>query len=107
MVATEAKAALLAGKKLRRASLTMAQGDTMWSTTLDADAFVFRGLKLPKGEAMDAVGRFEERMLSLRTLRGAFLSLFDHFLTLRTHPERWEATLADVYHWVEQRAARP
>jgi len=107
MVASEAKAALMAGKKLRRACLTMAQGETMWTSTVDADSFVFRGLKLPKGEAVDPIGKFEERMLSLRHLREAFLSLFDHFLTLRTHEARWEKTLADVYRWVEQRAARP
>jgi hypothetical protein len=107
MVATEAKAALLAGKKLRRAVLTMAQGEAMWTATLDADHFIFRGLKLPKGDAMDPVGRFEERMLTLRTLREVFLSLYDHFLTLRTHPSRWEKTLADVYAWVGKRAARP
>jgi hypothetical protein len=107
MVATEAKAALLAGKKLRRAVLTMAQGETMWTATVDADSFIFGGLKLPKGDATDLIGRFEERMLALRQLREAYLELFDHFLTLRTHPERWEKTLAEVYQWVEQRAARP
>ncbi len=107
MVATEAKAALMAGKKLRRAVLTMAQGETVWTATLDADSFIFRGLKLPKGEAMDPIGKFEERMMALRVLREAFLGLFDHFLKLRTEPERWEQTLAEVYEWVEKRAARP
>jgi hypothetical protein len=107
MVATEAKAALMAGKKLRRAVFTMAQGDTAWTMTLDADTFIFRGLKLPKGEAMDPVGKFEERMMALRVLRESFLNLFDHFLALRTRPDAWEQTLADVYKWVEQRAARP
>jgi hypothetical protein len=46
-------------------------------------------------------------MLALRQLREAYLELFDHFLALRTHPEQWEKTLAEVYQWVEQRAARP
>ncbi|MDP6490257.1 MAG: recombination-associated protein RdgC [Kiritimatiellia bacterium] len=107
MVATEAKAALMAGKKLRRAVLTMAQGDAVWTTTIDADTFIFRGLKLPKGEAMDPIGKFEERMLALRVLREVFLGLFEHFLTLRQEPAQWEKTLADVYQWVEKRSARP
>lgn len=107
MVATEAKAALLAGKKLRQAVLTLAQSDAAWTTTIDADTFVLRGLKLPKGEAMDPVGKFEKRVMALRYFREIFLGLFDHFLKLRTQPAQWAKTLTDVYAWVEQRAARP
>jgi hypothetical protein len=102
----EAKTALLSGKKLRRAKLTLARGDEQWQTTLDAQEFTFRGLKLPEGEAMDPVGRFQERMLRLDTFQEAFFGLFERFLEERGDAKAWSATLKDVHKWLAKRGAR-
>src|SRR5690606_32069598 len=84
MVSAETRAALLSGKKLRRAKITFARGgEEQWTCTLDADAFVFRSLKMPKTEAVDAAGRFQERMEHLETFRQAFLGLYGTFVKLR------------------------
>jgi hypothetical protein len=99
----EAGIALLGGKRVKRARLTLAQGETMWSATVDAD-FGFRGLKLPKGEPMDASGQFQERMLHLETFVEAFLHLYDRFLEQRLAPGTWKKTVASMREWVARRA---
>ncbi len=102
----EAGTALLCGKKLKRAKVVLAQGDDVFSATLDAD-FAFRGLKLPKGEQTEAPGKFEERMLFIETFWSAWLALYDRFLDLRADPKRWPATLAALREWVGQLSSRP
>ena len=106
MVSYEARAALMAGKKLRRANLAAATGEAMWSATFDADTFTFRGLKLPKGEALDPVSRFQDRMLSLRTFREAVLTLYEQFLKERTNRSNWESLCKTIFQWVENRTAK-
>ncbi len=106
LVSTEAKTALLSGKKLRCARLTVARGDEMWTCSLDAETFTFRGLKMPKGDAVDPVGRFQERMLSLETFREAFLGFFDEFIKERSEPALWKATRKDIHAWVAGRTAK-
>ena len=106
IVSSEAKTALLSGKKLKRARLTLARGDMTWAVNVDADEFVMRGLKLPKGEAVDPIGRFQERMLALDSFRDIFLGLYDRFLAERTTPETWQATQSEIHEWVTARKAR-
>ncbi|MCK5805375.1 MAG: recombination-associated protein RdgC [Lentisphaeria bacterium] len=80
-VSAEAKAALTVGKKLKQAKVLLMRGQgEEWSLTLDADNFVFRGLKLPEGEAMDPHSVFDERMTNLYTFRKVFFALFQRFL---------------------------
>ena len=95
----EAGTALYCGKKLKRAKVVIAQGDEVFSATMDAD-FAFRSVKLPKGEQTEAAGKFEERMLFLETFWTAWLSLFDRFLDLRTDPKQWPKTLEAMRQWI-------
>lgn len=106
LLSSEAKAALLAGKKLQRAKLTIAQDQQQWTVEFDAAAFVFRGVKLPKGEIADAVSMFQDRMMMVQTLVQAVLSLYDLFLEERLAPERWAATLREIRVWVTSRNAK-
>ena len=105
--ASEAKTALLSGKKLRKARLTMAMGQETWSTMLDADSFVCSGLKLPKSEqSLGPVDRFQERMLSLERFRQALLGFYDYFLEERRDPARWQAVQKEIHAWVSGRQSR-
>ncbi len=106
MVATEARAALLTGKKLRRARLVMACGEETWQCTLDAASFLFRSMKLPKTEAWDPVGRFEERMLSLARFADGFAAAYDRFIATWSDPGRWQDTREAMQRWVTARPAR-
>lgn len=105
-LSAEAKIALLSGKKLKRAKFLLARGSETWSTTLDADAFAFRGLKLPEGEKLEPISRFQERMTQLKTFLDAFLGLYERFLKERTDPKAWANTRKQIHMWVAERAAR-
>jgi len=102
----EAKTALMSGKKLRRAKVTLARGKESWQCTLDAQDFAFRSLKLPDSEALDPVGRFQERMRHLDTFAGAFFGLYGRFLDERADAKRWATTLKEVHKWLADRGAR-
>ncbi len=99
----EAGTALYCGKKLKRAKLVIAEGDRVWTATVDAD-FGIRGLKVPKGDQLDPAGRFQERVLLIETYWNVFFELYDRFLDIRTTPARWADTLADIQTWVGRRA---
>lgn len=106
MVSAETRAALLSGKKLRRAKLTLARGEEIWNCTLDADEFIFRGLKLPKTEAYDVLGKFTERMEFLETFRVAFGELYKQFVDIRDDQAARETLRNDMREWIRTRPAR-
>ena len=106
LVSSEAKTALVSGKKLKRAKVTLARGEDMWPVTMDAEEFMFRGLKLPKGEAIDPVGRFEERMMMVNLFQETLLTFLDRFLDERVDADAWDKTQAEIHRWVTERKAR-
>lgn len=105
-VSVEAKAALLAGKKLARAKIAIARGDDVWSATLLAGDFIFRGLKLPQTEQLDPVSRFQDRMRLIEEFSIAFNYLFSQFLLARSDGARWAETVKDMRKWTAGRYSR-
>ena len=103
LLSREAGMALFCGKKLKRAKITLARNEQVWTATIDAD-FAIRGLKLPPGEQADPIGRFQERMLAIEAFIDAFFELFGHFLELRRNPAEWSLCLEGLRAWVAQRA---
>lgn len=107
MLSAETRAALLSGKKLRRAKITLARGgEDCWTCTFDADSFTFRSLKLPKTEAIDAAGRFQERMEMIDTFRQAFLDLYGIFVKLRDDAACCKTLATEMKDWMSARPAR-
>ena len=103
----EAKACLLAGKKLKRASIVLALGEVQWRVNLDADEFIFRSVKLPKiEEYLDDQSHFEERMKRIKTLTGYMFSLYKRFLYGRSSPVVWAEEKPKIYEWVENKPVR-
>jgi len=108
MISTEAQAALLGGKKLYRARLIMAlPGDQVWSCGFDADAFVFRGLKLPESKDMlDAASAFADRVQKMDLFRELLLDLFDQFASEISDCGQWKATKTEIWRWVKERKGK-
>lgn len=104
----EAKTCLLSGKKLKEAKITFALDEQMaWSFGFEADQFLIRGLKLPQGEGqLDAISRFQERMIFLEQWREIFLDLFGAFLDARIDSKKWKNTTADIREWIQGRPGR-
>jgi len=103
-VSSEAKACLLAGKKLRKATVNLVRGESVWRFALDGETLAFRSLKLvnPEG-ALDPVSRFQDRMLQLETLTELLLGVYGAFATERRDAKRWDKTLQAMRAWVEER----
>jgi hypothetical protein len=106
LVSTEAKTALMSGKKLTSAKITLGRSAEQWTTTVDASEFIFRSLKIPKTEELDAISWFQQRMISLRRFQKAYLTFYEKFLSERTNPEVWAETQKDIHKWVSGREAK-
>jgi hypothetical protein len=98
----EAHSGIRAGKKLKSARLSVARGDEVWSFALDADNFIFKSMKLPDGEAMDRIARFEERIESMDVVQMAFYSLYNDFIKIFTGKDR-DVHENDIQDWSSNR----
>lgn len=101
MLASETKAALMAGKTLKSARVTFCRGEDVWSFKLDADTFTFKGMKLPQTETFNQEGKFKERMIFLETFREVFFELFSTYIEERT--SNWDLVANEIKRWVADR----
>ncbi len=106
LLSAEAKTALMHGKKLRRAKLTLARGDSQWSAAVDGLDFAFRSLKLPKIDAADAANHLQERFRLLHEFSDTFYRAFERFLDLRREAAAWERTCTAMRAWIAGRHGR-
>jgi len=106
VVGAETRASLQSGKMLKRARLTLAQGDECWSCVPDADGFVFRGMRLPPVESYDSHSRFAERMVHLDRFRCLFTGLYAEYIRHRKTPALWKPLVEDLRRWVVDRPGR-
>ncbi|MFT5127352.1 MAG: hypothetical protein ACI8W8_000955 [Rhodothermales bacterium] len=103
----EAKAALSVGKKIRACKITLVRDREIWTFTLDADNFAFKGVNLPQmGEAMDAHSVFEERIMALTIMRQAFFTLYERYLSIATDKKKVDKLNAKLRDWVENLSSR-
>ncbi len=106
-ISAEAKAALLVGKKLKRAKLVVARAKTeVWSATIDADTFTLRGMKLPDGEALEANASFEERVMFLHIFQTLFYALYERFLKDVKDSSKFDEIQRRVKAWVKARESK-
>ena len=105
MLSSEARTALISGKKLKKAKVQFVRGEEAWSFTFDADEFIFRSLKLPQTETFDRIGKFQERMVLLETFREMFFHLFKKFVKERNDNKIWKETKQAMRQWVVERPA--
>jgi recombination associated protein RdgC len=98
----EAKAALAVGKKLKKAKVTIVQGENIWSGTFDADKFCFSGLSLPEGEEMEMHSKFEERVNFLNIFRLALEGYFKTFVE-NIKSADWETEVEKIKKWSADR----
>lgn len=106
----EARKALEFGKWPRKAGLILAHRGEQWSLTLQADRFLFTGVKLPKPEGDDAPKspreEIEQRLNSLEQLDRTMLALYHAFLRTRFDPT-WSGVRERISKWIRgERAAK-
>ncbi len=107
LFSSEAKTALLGGKKLRSAKLTLSRAREIWSVSFDAASFAFRGFKFPQSEErLDAVSAFQQRMLSLARFAQTLFAFYDAFLAVRGDAARWKKEQKEIWPWVTDRTTK-
>lgn len=104
-ISQEAKSALMAGKKLRKAKLTIARDQEEWTCLIDG-SWALNSLKMPKIEPLDPVSFFEERILSINTFVGALENVFKQFMQIRTDESKWKQEVTSIRQWVAEKASR-
>ena len=103
----EAQTALIGGKKLRRARLTLSAPPRTWTATFDAAQFVFRGLKVTEPEErVDAVSLFQNRMSELGAFYRVMGGLVTRFARQRADADEWPKTRARIHAWTAKRTGR-
>jgi recombination associated protein RdgC len=106
---TEARHALMEGKKVTRARMKMFQGEEEWVFTLDAAWLNFRSLKTPKVMAdvqEDPQGLFFERLLLIQKVVDSLEALFMEFVRLRISQE-WNAEELPAFrNWIKKSLVR-
>ncbi|MDP6524697.1 MAG: recombination-associated protein RdgC [Kiritimatiellia bacterium] len=105
-VSTEAKTCLLGGKKLLKARLTIGAENESWTTALDAEDFIFRGFKMPKFADVDAISRYQQRVLSLNRFISVFESFYEKFLSERIDKGTWPVVQKEIHKWVAGRESK-
>jgi hypothetical protein len=106
LISSEVKSALVAGKKLRKARLTVARGEQTWSCTIDGCSWAFGSLKTPKGERLDPVSALQERMISIGDFVGAIEAVYKKFLAVRADERQWAEEVDRIRKWVDDRVGR-
>jgi hypothetical protein len=100
-VSPDARCALTTGKKLKQAKLLLARDRQQWEVTLDAEEFVFRGMKLPDGETLDDVSYFGERMEFIYQFQKVFFELFRRFVNEVKDEAKLKQIQAQAKLWVK------
>lgn len=86
---SSARAALRAGRRLRRAKLVLAKGELQWSFVLDASCMGLRSIKLPDDdeEAEGPAERSLDRAANFLLLHELVTRLYREFLRVRLRRE--------------------
>ena len=104
---SEAKAALLAGKKLASATFTLAIGEEVFRATINGEDFTFRGLKLPdaKDDCLDPASAFQHRAIKLYEFADLFTGLYASYCAQRSVASFSSVLQSDMKAWVADRQA--
>jgi hypothetical protein len=86
---SSARAALRAGRRLRRAKLVLAKGELQWSFVLDAACMGLRSVRLPDDdeEAEGPADKSRDRIANFLLLHELVSRLYREFLRLRLRRE--------------------
>jgi recombination associated protein RdgC len=100
--AAEAKAALIVGKRLKKAKFTLCRANEIWTGGIDADNFTFNSLTLPEGEEIDAASVFAERMQNLFIFQSIIREYFRKFAE-NVRGMDWAEIEKKIQKWASER----
>lgn len=107
----EAAAALLVGKKVKRARFGMSQEENQWSFTLDGATLDFKSVRIPHVEAEEEDADAPEaivflRMGMVRKMLDIIDALLADFAAARVSPDWERVEVPSIRKWIEEKAGK-
>jgi recombination associated protein RdgC len=99
-LAPEAVAALMAGKKVKRAKVSLVSGNQNWTFTLNGETFDWSSLKMELPPSLPFDEAVPVRLNALEEFHRLFSLLFETFLRLRLDSEDWGEAVDEMRDWV-------
>jgi len=99
----EAREALAAGKRLRRAKMYFTLDGVQWGCTLAGSTLALAGLRVPAAAGADFESHCLTRLEAVERLSRALQHLFEQFLERRLDPDRWSRQLNAIAQWIQER----
>ena len=100
-MAPEAGTSLAAGKKVKRAKLTVTSGDLNYELTMNAETFDFGSLKVEVPPSLPFAESIPLRLGALDQFEALFSSLFRQFADMRLDEGEWRKEAGQIRDWVE------
>ena len=102
--APEAVAALLAGKKVKRARITLEVDATTWQLVLHGETFDWGGLKIDTPPSLPLEEAIPIRLNALEEFERIFGLLYAQFLDLRLNAAHWKKEVAAIRKWAQKKS---
>lgn len=96
----EVAAALLKGKHIEDAKMSVNFGGKRWDFTFNGPSFALGGIKVPAVLGDTEMEIVLDRFELLGTLEEIMGSLYDGFLEIRMNPERWSDEVRSFEDWL-------
>jgi hypothetical protein len=106
-LAPEAVAALMAGKKVKRARVSLTCNHTHWEVVLNGETFDWSGVKIDTPPSLPFVESVPIRLNAVEEFARIFDLLFSKFLDVRLSSDTWRPEVEAMRAWVESKAAGP
>ena len=103
-MAPEAVAALVAGKKVKRAKIRITHDNATFLFTLNAENFDWGSLKVEVPPSLPFEEAVPIRLKALDQFHALFQTLFSHFLDIRLDASRWKKVEKSMRDWVGRKA---
>lgn len=101
--APEAVAALLAGKKVKRARITLSVDSTTWEMVLHGETFDWGGLKIDTPPSLPLEEAIPIRLNALEEFDRIFSRLYAQFLDLRLDAAHWKKEVTAIRKWAKSK----
>ncbi len=101
-LANEARVALQTGKKVASTTLLLDVNERHFEVTIEAETFIFRGVKLPSVLGNDDSEQLDERLALLDELEAVIDGLYVAFARQRLDKDNWPKVREAMHRWVAQ-----
>ncbi|MFW6286493.1 MAG: hypothetical protein ACOC29_00995 [Candidatus Sumerlaeota bacterium] len=106
-LAPEAVAALMAGKKVKRAKINLISDNMNWTFTINGETFDWGSLKMEVPPSLPFDELVPVRLNALEEFHRLFALLFEKFLSIRLDGGDWSDLVGEMRQWIASKGEEP